>query len=63
MEEGAGSLEDYKEVMVLYREKIRKAKTQLELNLGTAIKTRKDVSINILSTKGGVKRISILYWM
>jgi len=41
-----------------FREKIRRVKAQLELNLAPAIKDS-----NILATKGGLRRISILYWM
>lgn len=47
----------------LCREKIRRPKAQLELNLSTAVKNNKNVSINILVTKGGLKRLSILYCM
>lgn len=50
--------------MRLYREKIRSAKAQLELNLATASKgNNNNVSINILETKGGLRRLLILYWM
>ncbi|GAB0210066.1 hypothetical protein GRJ2_003472400 [Grus japonensis] len=60
---GQATQEDYKDVMRLCREKIRKAKAQLELNLATAVKDNKNVSINTLATKGGLRRLSILYWM
>ena len=55
--------EDYKDVVRLCREKIRRAKAQLELNLATAVKGSKNVSINIVATKGGLRRIAILYWV
>ena len=38
MEAGAGIQEDYKDVVRLCREKIRKAKAQLEFKLATATK-------------------------
>lgn len=55
--------EDYKNVMRLCSKKIRRAKVQLDLNLATAVKDQKNVSINALATKGGLRRASILYWM
>ncbi|KAK4823271.1 LOW QUALITY PROTEIN: hypothetical protein QYF61_000366 [Mycteria americana] len=58
---GQATQEDYKDVVRLCREKIRGAKARLELDLATA--TIKKVSINTLATKGGLRRISILYWM
>ncbi|KAK4832555.1 LOW QUALITY PROTEIN: hypothetical protein QYF61_024055 [Mycteria americana] len=60
---GQTTREDYKDVVRLCREKIRRAKAQLELNVATAVKDNKTVSIKPLATKGGPRRISILYWM
>lgn len=48
---------------VMQEEKITRAKTQLELNLATAIKDNKSVSINTSATKGWLRRISIFYWI
>ncbi|KAK4832377.1 hypothetical protein QYF61_022232 [Mycteria americana] len=49
---GQATQENYKDVMRLCTEKIRRAKAQLELNLATAIlKTIKNVSINTSATK------------
>ena len=42
-----------KDVMRLYREKVRRVKAQLELSLATSIKDNKSVSVNTLATKGG----------
>ena len=42
------------------REKIRKAKAQLELNLVIEIKENKRLFINILTVRGGLRRISSL---
>lgn len=39
----------------LCREKIRRAKAQLELNLAIAVKDNNNVSVNILATKGGLR--------
>ena len=60
---GQATQEDYRDVVRLCREKIRRVKAQLELNVGTAVKDNKNVSINTLATKGELRRISILYWM
>jgi len=49
--------------MRLCREKIRRAKAQLELNLAIAVKDNKKYLCKYISTKGGLRRISILYWM
>jgi len=46
------------------REKIRRAKVQLELNLATGVKeNEKHFYIYILTVNGGLRRISILYWI
>ncbi len=42
---GQATQEDYKDVVRLCREKIRRAKAQLELNLATVIKDNKNVSL------------------
>lgn len=47
------------DVMMLCREKIRRDTAQLELNLATARKRIKDVSINTSATKGLLRRISV----
>jgi len=49
---GQATQEDYKDIVRLYREKVIRAKAQLELSLATAIKDKKNVSINTLTTKG-----------
>lgn len=46
-----------------FKEKIRRAEVQLELNLSTAVKDNKNISINTAPTKRRLRRISILYWM
>ena len=52
--------DDYKDVVRLCREKIRRAKAQLELSLATATKDAiKNVSINTLATKGGLRSVSM----
>ncbi|GAB0178011.1 hypothetical protein GRJ2_000266400 [Grus japonensis] len=50
-----------KDVVRLCREKIRRAKAWLELNLASAIEDKKNIFINTLATEGGLKRISILF--
>ncbi|KAK4823476.1 hypothetical protein QYF61_002523 [Mycteria americana] len=47
--------EDYKNVMRLHREKIRRAKAQLELNLATAIKDNKICFYKYISNKRRAK--------
>lgn len=59
----AGNSEEYKVVMRLFREKIRRAKALQELNLATATKDNKRVSIHTFTTKGRLRRISIIYLM
>ena len=54
---------EYKEVVRICREKTRKAEAQLELNLATGVKENKNFLTNILTLKGRLRRISILYWM
>lgn len=53
--------ENYKDVVRLCREKVKRAKAQLELNLATARYDNKNVSINALAVKGQLRRISSLY--
>lgn len=43
-----------------YKEKIRRAKTQLEFELAATVKDNKKVSINILAEKAGSRRVSII---
>ena len=45
------------------REKTRKAEAQLELNLATGVKENKELFTNIFTVRGGLRKISILYWM
>lgn len=46
------------------KDKIRRAKAQLEISLATAIADNKEnVSINTLTTKRGLRTTSIPYWM
>lgn len=45
----------------LFRAKVRRAKAQLELNLAIAVKDNKNIAINALTSKGGLRKISILY--
>lgn len=58
---GWATQEDYKEIVRLYREKIRRLRAQLELNSTSTVNDKKNVSINTLTTKGWLRRISILY--
>ncbi|KAK4831532.1 LOW QUALITY PROTEIN: hypothetical protein QYF61_018134, partial [Mycteria americana] len=60
-QKGQATQENFKDVVRLCRDKIRRAKAQLELHLATA--TIKNVSVNTLTKKGGLRRISTLYWM
>lgn len=55
---GQATEKDYKDAVRLQKEKIWRAEAQLENNLVAAIKHN---SINMLITKGGLRRISILY--
>ena len=58
------ALRGYKEVVRMCREKTRKAKAQPELNLAIGVKENKKIFFtNILIVRGGIRRISILYWM
>ncbi|KAK4828844.1 LOW QUALITY PROTEIN: hypothetical protein QYF61_000901 [Mycteria americana] len=52
---GLTTQEDYKDAVSLCREKIRRAKAQLELTLATAIKDNKNVSGGNMVTKGEEK--------
>ena len=54
--------DDYRYVVKLCREKIRKARAQLELNLATKVKEN-NISINTSTARGGLRRISIPCWM
>ena len=54
-EEGQATQEDYKDVVRLCREKIRRAKAQLELNLATAIKDNKKCFYKYISNKRRAK--------
>ena len=51
---------DYKEVVRICREKIKQEKAQLELNLVIEIKENKILFTNILTVRGGLRRISSL---
>lgn len=56
--------ENYKNVIRLYRKKIKMAKALLEFNLSPVIKdNKKIVFANTSATGGRQRRISILYWM
>ena len=59
---GQATSEDYRYVVKLCREKIRKDKAQLELNLATKVKEN-NISINTSTARGGLGRISIPCWM
>ncbi|KAK4830698.1 LOW QUALITY PROTEIN: hypothetical protein QYF61_012867 [Mycteria americana] len=52
---GEATQEDYKDVVRLCREKIRRAKAQLDLNLATAIKDNKKCFYNYISNKRRTK--------
>ncbi|KFV53301.1 hypothetical protein N328_01413, partial [Gavia stellata] len=52
---GQTSLEEYKNVVRFYREKIRRAKTQLELNLVTAVKSNKKCFYQYINNKRRAK--------
>ncbi|GAB0180778.1 hypothetical protein GRJ2_000543100 [Grus japonensis] len=52
---GQATQEDYKDVLRLCREKIRKTKAQLELNLATAIKENKKCFYKYISNKRRAK--------
>ena len=60
---GRATQKEYKEVVKMCREKIRKAKAQLELNLAAGVKGNKKLFYSISTVRGGPGRISILYWM
>ena len=63
MEVGQAIQEDYKDVMSLRGEKIRRAKAQLELNLATAVKDNKKCFYKCINEKRAIRNISILYWL
>ncbi|PKU48587.1 rna-directed dna polymerase from mobile element jockey-like [Limosa lapponica baueri] len=52
---GQASHEDYKEVVKLCREKIRRAKEQLELNLATAVKDNKKCFYELINNKRRIR--------
>ena len=52
---GQATQEDYKDVVRLCREKIRRAKAQLELNLATAVKDNKKCFYKYISNKRRAK--------
>ena len=54
--------DNYKDVMRFCREEVRRDKAQLELNLITVVKDNKKCFYTF-TTKGELRRISILYWM
>ena len=67
---GQATYDDYRHVVKLCREKIRKAKAQLELNLATKAKENSkcfykhiNIIINTLTARGRLGRISIPCWM
>ena len=59
---GQATSEDYRYVVKLCREKIRKAKAQLELNLDAKGRTTMNISINTSTARRGLGRISIPCW-
>ena len=50
-------------VIKVSREKMRKVKAQLQLIMAIGIKENKKFFTNTLTVRGGLRRISILYWM
>jgi len=50
---------EYKEVVWISRQKIRKAKAQLELNQATLVKEKKNFFTNILTVREGLRRKSL----
>ncbi|KAK4813362.1 hypothetical protein QYF61_003561 [Mycteria americana] len=58
---GQATQEDYKGVARLCREKIRRAKAELELSLATAVKDNKNTSSNTLAAEGELRRICSPY--
>ncbi|KAK4832922.1 hypothetical protein QYF61_026565 [Mycteria americana] len=52
---GEATQEDYKDVVRLCREKIRRARAQIELNLATAVKDNKKCFYQCISNKRGAK--------
>lgn len=60
MKKGAASQESNKDIMRLCREKTRR----VEAHLATAVKDNiMNVSINTLTTKQGLRRISFIGWL
>ena len=57
---GRATQKEYREVVKMCREKIRKAKAQLELNLAAGVKRNKKPFYKYINSK---RRIFILYWM
>ena len=60
---GRATQKEYREVVKMCREKIRKAKAQLELNLATGVERYKKPFTNTSVVRGGLRRTFILYWM
>lgn len=61
MEEGKATQEEDKDVIRLHREKIKKAKTQPELNLATSVKDNKKGFHKYISNKKSTKEILHLF--
>lgn len=60
---GRATLGKYKEAVKTWREKIRKTKAKLDVNLDTVVNENKIFFFfaNILTVRGGLRSISILY--
>lgn len=61
---GWATLGKYKEAVKTWREKIRKTKAKLDVNLDTVVNENKKFFFffaNILTVRGGLRSISILY--
>lgn len=60
---GRATLGKYKEAVKTWREKIRKTKAKLDVNLDTVVNENKFFFFfaNILTVRGGLRSISILY--
>ena len=55
--------EGYRYLVRSCREKTRKAKAQLELNLTTVVRENKKCFYKYINNKKRAKEISIIYWM
>jgi len=60
---GQVTQEGYRDLVRSCREKIRKAKAQLELNLATVVRDNKKCFTTTLTTKREPRRISTPYWI